>query len=210
MIGVVLIEPFDMEEYLQVSEVIDWNHPEVIDRAKQLSLGLETPEAIAKACFEWVRDEIRHSFDYQVNPVTCRASDVLRYKTGYCFAKSHLLAALLRVNQIPAGFCYQRLSIDDKGAPYSLHGFNAIYLPEVGWYRVDARGNKAGVNAQFIPPQEQLAFKIQLPEEVDFPAIMAEPLQLVVEALRSQTTWDAMLHNLPDIPLESAKSYSLL
>ncbi|MEM8544794.1 MAG: transglutaminase-like domain-containing protein, partial [Cyanobacteria bacterium P01_H01_bin.119] len=106
-------------------------------QAKQLAAHRQGPTEIAQACYEWVRDEIRHSFDYQINPVTWRASDVLRYKTGYCFAKSHLLAALLRANQIPAGFCYQRLSVDDRGAPYSLHGFNAVYLPQVGWYRVD-------------------------------------------------------------------------
>lgn len=199
-----------MEEYLKASEVIDWQHPEVMERAKQIALEFETPMAIAQACFEWVRDEIHHSYDYQMNPVTCRASDVLQYKTGYCFAKSHLLAALLRANQIPAGFCYQRLSIDDKGASYSLHGFNAIHLLEVGWYRVDARGNKAGVNAQFTPPQEQLAYKIQLPEEADFLAILAEPLRIIVEALQAQSTWDEMLRNLPDISSESAKIYSLV
>jgi transglutaminase-like putative cysteine protease len=210
MIEVVASGTTLMEKYLQVSEVIDWQHPEIIDRAQQISQGIESPRAIAKACFEWVRDEICHSFDYQMNPVTCKASDVLQHKTGYCFAKSHLLAALLRANQIPAGFCYQRLSIDDQGAPYSLHGFNAIYLPEIGWYRVDARGNKAGVNAQFTPPQEQLAFKIQFPEEADFPTIVAEPLQLIVEALQAMTTWDSMLQNLPDISLESAKSHRLL
>jgi transglutaminase-like putative cysteine protease len=142
-----------MEEYSKVSEVIDWQHPEIMERAKRIALEHETPMAIAKACFEWVRDEIYHSFDYQMNPATCRASDVLKYKTGYCYAKSHLLAALLRANQIPAGFCYQRLSIDDQGAPYSLHGFNAIHLLEIGWYRVDARGNKEGVDAQFSPPK---------------------------------------------------------
>jgi transglutaminase-like putative cysteine protease len=208
MIEVVVSE--SILEYLKASEVIDWQHPEVINRAQQIAAGMETPGAIAKACFEWVRDEICHSFDYQMNPVTCRASDVLQHKTGYCFAKSHLLAALLRANQIPAGFCYQRLSIDDQGAPYSLHGFNAIYLPEIGWYRVDARGNKAGVNAQFTPPHEQLAFKIQFPEEADFPAIVAEPLQFILEALQAMTTWDSMLQNIPDISLESAKSHGLL
>lgn len=199
-----------MEEYLKVSEVIDWKHPDIMERAKQIASGFETQMAIAKACFEWVRDEICHSYDYQMNPVTCRASDVLQHKTGYCFAKSHLLAALLRANQIPAGFCYQRLSVDDKGAPYSLHGFNAIHLPEVGWYRVDARGNKEGVNAQFMPPQEHLAFKIQFPEEADFPMILDEPLRIIVEALQSQRTWDGMLRNLPDISIESAKSYGLV
>lgn len=200
----------NMEEYLQVSEVIDWQHPEIIKRAKQITLGQKTVEAIAKACFEWVRDKICHSYDYQMNPVTCRASDVLKHRTGYCFAKSHLLAALLRANQIPAGFCYQRLSIDDKGKSYSLHGFNAIYLPEIGWYRVDPRGNKQGVSAEFNPPHEKLAYKIQLPEELDFQAIFAAPLPIVIEALQSQTTWNDMLRNLPDISLDSAKNSRFL
>lgn len=199
-----------MEEYLKVTDVIDWQHPQIIELSQQIASGHQTSTAIAKACFEWVRDEIFHSVDHQRNPVTCRASDVLKHKTGYCYAKSHLLAALLRANQIPAGFCYQRLSIDDQGAPYSLHGFNAIHLPEIGWYRVDARGNKAGVNAQFSPPQEQLAYQIRLPEEADFQIIFAEPIQPVIKALQAQTKWDEMHRNLPDISLESAKDYGFL
>ncbi|MGR3274073.1 transglutaminase-like domain-containing protein [Acaryochloris marina NIES-2412] len=196
-----------MEQYLKASEVIDWHHSDIVELAHQLASDCESSTAmanswsktIAKQSFEWVRDQIHHSSDYQMNPVTCSASEVLKHKTGYCFAKSHLLAALLRANHIPAGFCYQRLSIDDQGAPYSLHGFNAIYLPEIGWYRVDARGNKPGVDAQFTPPQEQLAFSLQFAKEEDFPAVLAEPLPIVVSALRSHTTWDEMFHNLPDI-----------
>ena len=183
-----------MEEYLRVT--------------KQIASGHETSMAIAKVCFEWVRDEIYHSSDYQMNPITCRASDVLKYKTGFCFAKSHLLAALLRANQIPAGFCYQRLSIDDKGAPYSLHGFNAIHLPEIGWYRVDARGNKEGINAQFTPPQERLAYNTQFPEEADFQTILAEPLEIVVEALQAHNTRYDILRNLSDISLSQIDSAS--
>lgn len=198
------------EKFLQSDAVIDWQHPSILERAGKIAVGHQTAESIAKACFEWVRDEIYHSYDHQMNPLTCRASDVLKYKTGYCYAKSHLLAALLRACHIPVGFCYQRLSIDDKGAPYSLHGLNAIYLPEVGWYRVDARGNRAGINAQFTPLQEQLAYKIQLPEEADFLAILPEPLPLVVEALQAWSTWDEMLGHLPDISLELAESYGLV
>lgn len=195
-----------MKTYLQVSEIVNWQHPKILELAQHIASKHQTSIAIAQECFEWVRDRIHHSFDYQQNPVTCRASDVLEHKTGYCFAKSHLLAALLRANQIPTGFCYQRLSIDDRGAPYSLHGFNAIYLPEIGWYRLDARGNKPGVEAQFTPPQEQLAYRIQFPEEADFSTIFPEPLPIVVEALQAHSTWDAMLEHLPDISLASAKS----
>jgi transglutaminase-like putative cysteine protease len=194
-----------MDVYLQPSEMIDWQKPAILELAKTLALGRLDSIAIARSCFEWVRDEIRHSYDYQMNPVTCRASDVLRYGTGYCYAKSHLLAALLRANRIPAGLCYQRLSLDDTGAPYCLHGLNAVYLPEIGWYRMDARGNRAGVDAQFTPPIEQLAFKLQFEEETDFPIIFAEPLNVVVEALQRHLLWDELLQNLPDCSLESAQ-----
>ena len=186
-----------MEKYLETSVIIDWENPEILLLAKKLSN--KNIQLTAKNCFEWVRDNIYHSSDYKMNPLTCKASDVLKHKTGYCFAKSHLLAALLRANSIPAGFCYQRLSVFDDGAPYSLHGFNGVYLPEYGWYRLDARGNKEGVNAQFIPPQEQLAYSINFPEEIDCQQIFTEPLPVIVEALQTYRTWDEMLDNLPDI-----------
>jgi transglutaminase-like putative cysteine protease len=150
---------------------------------------------MARHCFEWVRDEIQHSSDFKRNPVTCRASDVLAAGTGYCYAKSHLLAALLGANRIPAGFCNQRLSIDDKGATFSLDGLNAVHLPEIGWYRVDCRGNKMGVDAQFTPPIERLAFRLTFPEERSFPEILPDPLCLVIAALRTR---DELYKNLPD------------
>ena len=189
-----------MQEYLAATDIIDYQHSNIQQLA--LELNHSDPQATAKSCFEWVRDNIYHSSDYQMNPVTCKASEVLQHKTGYCFAKSHLLAALLRANSIPTGFCYQRLSIFDDGAPYSLHGFNAVYLSEHGWYRLDARGNKPGVDAQFTPPQEQLAYGINLPEEIDCKYIFAQPLPQVVEALQTHTTWDEALHNLPDVERE--------
>ena len=200
-----------MQAYLAVSEIIDWQNPEIIELASHIASIHQATEAIAKACFEWVRDEIYHSRDYQMNPVTYRASDVLTYKTGFCFAKSHLLAALLRANQIPAGLCYQRLSMDNSpfskkvsiDLPCTLHGLNAVFLPKFGWYRIDARGNKQGVNAQFIPPQKQLAFEIQLPQEADFHHIFAEPLPVVLAALQNSHTWEEVLVNLPDISVET-------
>lgn len=190
-----------MHAFLAPSLYIDFLHPEVQQQAQRLAASAETEYQLVQACFEFVRDEIRHSNDYRLNPVTCKASEVLQHKTGYCYAKSHLLAALLRANQIPAGLCYQRLSVGNGGAPYCLHGLNAVYLRDFGWYRIDARGNKPGVEAQFCPPREALAFKILESAERDLPQIWAEPLALVTQALATYPTYDAVLANLPDIEL---------
>ncbi|MBL9165087.1 MAG: transglutaminase family protein [Planctomycetaceae bacterium] len=187
------------EHFLRRTDVIDWDHPAVAELADSMAAGRENVAAIAQACFEWVRDEVAHSGDFRRNPVTWRASDVLLHRTGYCYAKSHLLAALLRANGIPAGFCYQRLSVGDAGAPFCLHGFNAIELPGVGWYRVDARGNRPGIDAQFTPPVERLAFALQSAGEVEFANVLAEPLACVVDSLRACSTWDETLANLPDV-----------
>ncbi len=150
-------------------------------------------------CFLFVRDDIRHSVDYQMNPVTCRASDVLAHRTGYCFAKSHLLAALLRANRIPTGFCYQRLSIDDVGPPFTLHGFNAVWLRDFGWYRIDPRGDKPGVATAFNPPVEALAYVPKLPGEADLSEIWPDPLPVAVDGLRAAMSWDGFLAALPDM-----------
>lgn len=190
-----------MNKYLTHSEYIDFNHPLVADKAAALSMGASSEHDIIKACFEFVRDEIQHSWDFKRNPVTCKASDALIHETGYCYAKSHLLAALLRANGIPAGMCYQRLSVGDSGSPYCLHGLNAVYLREHGWYRIDARGNKPGISAEFCPPHEVLAFPIREPQERDLPEIWPEPLPLVVSTLAKFPDVAAVHANLPDVPL---------
>jgi transglutaminase-like putative cysteine protease len=190
-----------MDKYLRATEIIDWKHPKVLEIARSLSDGAQDLEEKAKCCYHWVRDEIRHSFDYQLSPVTCTASEVVISKTGYCFAKSHLLVALLRANDIPAGLCYQRLSRDNNGPPFALHGLTAVYIPPYGWYRVDPRGNRPDIDARFTPPIERIAFHPTLPGEADLPEIWPDPLPVVIDSLRSHTTWDGLWKNLPDIEL---------
>lgn len=193
-----------MHQYLESTKYIDWKEPNVLAKAKSLADGTESLEQIADKCFVFVRDKIKHSWDYECDPVTCKASDVLKYGTGYCYAKSHLLAALLRANGIPAGLCYQRLTISNDKPPFCLHGLNAVYLERHGWYRIDARGNKAGVAAEFCPPVEQLAFPIVSDGEADLPEIWAEPITPVLDVLLSKKTYREVADNLPDIWLVTA------
>ncbi len=189
----------DMHPYLCASTHIDADHPMVAATARRLAAGAQSDADIVRACFEFVRDEIAHSADVRRNPVTCRASDVLRHRTGFCYAKSHLLAALLRANGIPAGLCYQRLATGNRAAPYCLHGLNAVWLADLGWYRLDPRGNKPGIDARFEPPREVLAFRLSDPQERDLPGTLAEPLPVVVEVLERCASIEEVLAGLPDL-----------
>ncbi|MDC0744946.1 transglutaminase-like domain-containing protein [Polyangium mundeleinium] len=180
---------------LAATDVIDARHPEIAALAAALARGASGPIEIARRCFTWVRDEVRHTLDIQAGPLTCTASEVLRHRTGFCYAKSHLLAALLRANGLPAGLCYQRLA---NGSGYCLHGFNAVELPGIGWYRIDARGNKPGIDAAFDPPTERLAYAATEAGEVDDKAVYAHPLPVVVAKLRAHTDWQSFAADLPD------------
>jgi hypothetical protein len=80
-----------------------------------------------------------------------------------------------------------------------LHGLNAVLLPDHGWYRIDARGNRHDVNAQFDPPKERLAFAIRIDGEADFREILPNPLPSVVAALRTHRDSRALVENLPDV-----------
>lgn len=192
-----------MNGFLRSTAVIDWDHPAVAAQAARLRDRVNDASAIARRCFEWVRDRIQHSSDYGLEVVTCAASDVLAQGSGFCYAKSHLLAALLRANGIPAGFSYQRLRVDATCDRFSLHGFNAIHLPDIGWYRVDARGNRHDVDAQFTPPVERLAFQPTTAGELDFREIWTDPLPIVVETLQTHTSASAVYQRLPDVLVAS-------
>lgn len=191
-----------MINFLEETEIINFSNNEIQKLAMSLASNCNSDVDIAKSCFLYVRDNINHSGDYKDDITTCKASDVLKYKTGWCYAKSHLLASLLRYNGIPTGFCYQRLSCSEyKKDIYCLHGLNAIYLKDHGWYKVDPRGNKEGVDAQFNPPIEKLAFELQ-ENEFTLSEIYEKPLDLIIDALNKYKTYDEMINNFPDVKQE--------
>ena len=189
-----------MQQFLASSKYIDWQHPAVLAKAQALAAGsAANSRELIRRCFEFVRDDIKHCMDYQLDTLTCKASDVLVHGTGFCYAKSHLLAALLRANGVPTGLCYQRLTFTVGKPPYTLHGLNAVYLDDIGWFRIDARGNKRGVDAQFTPPIERLAFAIEVAGEEDLPGVLAEPLPAIVDVLTRYGSVKDAVKNLPDV-----------
>ena len=189
-----------IEEYLKEDEVIDYKNEALVELADTLFEKANNELEYIKIVYEFVRDNISHSADINEDIITCTASEVLKACQGICIAKSLLLAALLRCKSIPTGFCYQKLILDDQTAPILVyHGLNGVYIKEFEkWIRLDARGNKDGVNAQFSIETEQLAFPIrQEMGEVDSFVVYSKPDVKILEKLRQNKTRTELWDNLP-------------
>lgn len=194
------LETENLDEYLASDAIVDWKTPEVQQTALDLTRSLANDMDKAKCLYEWVRDAIPHSHDAGLDILTCTASEVLHHRTGICFAKSHLLAALLRAVDIPTGFCYQALCLDPPvNKELVLHGLNAIYLESLKkWIRIDARGNTGPINAQFRIDHEQLAYSTDPSAgEYIYPTVYASPASSVVQKLRQYKSRKDLWLDLP-------------
>lgn len=190
--GMLTCQASGLEPYLGFSTVIDGDHPDVAACHTTLMANGGTASEQAQRIFTFVRDEIRHSEDAGDHTVTLRASEVLTHRTGLCYAKSHLAAALLRRSGIPTGLCYQRLG---DGQEFSLHGLIAVYL-EGDWHRLDVRGEKPGVHAEFSLDAEVLPFIADTAQgESDLPDLLVDPAPSIIDCLSSGT--DALTLPLP-------------
>ena len=195
------LESNNLDDYLdEIPPIIEFSTPKVKETIAAIEAQADSPRERAQLAFEFARDEIAHSFDTNSEVITVSAEDAITKKEGICFAKSHVLAALLRGMNIPAGFCYQRVlrkGTVDSG--YALHGLNAVYLDDVGWFRVDPRGNKPGVDSQFSIEEEKLAYPIREElGEFDYPHVLTEPLLSVIRAMRDSDDCHALFYNRPE------------
>ncbi len=188
-------------EYLEKTEYVDYDNPSVKSVAERFKAESQDELSLIRNTYYFVRDEIKHSWDAQDKRVTVSASDTLLEGVGICWAKSNLLAALLRANGIPAGFSYQRLTLGDTpDTGFCIHAMNTVFVACLNkWISLDARGNKEGVNADFSTEEEKLAFEIKSEGEVDYHDNHSYPDKGLMKVLRENTDAIEMyLHHLPD------------
>ncbi len=197
-----VVESNRLNDYLkEIAPYIVYTTRLIKKQIKEIESKANSPFEKAKIAFEIARDEIKHSFDTGDPNVTISADDALQKKEGICFAKAHVLATLLRGMGIPAGFCYQRvLRKGTMESGYALHGLNAVFLKEIGWFRVDPRGNKQGINTQFTFDIELLAYPIRTElGEVDYPNIFVAPLPSVILAMQNSKNSQELFYNRPEV-----------
>ncbi len=192
-------EAMDMTEFLRETLYIDYSAPNIQTKAAELFRDANDDVEKARIAYEFVRDEIPHTFDISATTITAKASDVLQNKTGICHAKANLLAALLRSHGIPTGFRFQHLTLwDDDSKGYCVHCYNAVWLGNA-WVELDARGNTNGKNAQFSLVEPKLAFPCR-PQyrEYHWSGIYHSSHAETMSMLDQSCSIDDILSNIPD------------
>lgn len=197
-----LIIQNEMSEFLSASRYINWNNASILSKSAEFMQAYADEIQLVKAIYEFVRDDIKHSWDIQDCRITRSATEVLEQGVGICWAKANLLAALLRACGIPTGICYQRLTLGDSPeSGFCIHALNAVYIRSLNrWLRLDARGNKVGVDAQFDIDKEKLAFPVREEfGEVDYEIVYATPSEKLMNVLEENTDALYMYRNcLPE------------
>lgn len=173
-----------VDKYLTETPSIDYMNSHIQDKVFELKDQSSDDVDYIKRCYFFVRDEIPHSWDIGANIVSRTASETLINKTGICWAKSCLLAALLRANGIPSGISYQLLTIaEDDSEGHIVHALNTVFSGNK-WIRIDARGNTGQGDAEFSLDKDQLAFQVREEfGEIDYKDNNADLDERLVNAL---------------------------
>ncbi len=153
-----LIPPASITPFLSCSGVINCTNAEIRTLARTITNSGSDDIERSRTLYTWVRDSIAHTVDAGQADLMWNATDVLAAGHGLCFGKSHLFVALCRALGIPAGLCYQRVRRGDGS--WVLHGLTAVYLEQLDkWIRLDPRGNKPGIDADFSLEMEKIAYE---------------------------------------------------
>jgi len=188
----------DMSDYLENSDIIDFDHPLVSQTAEQLTYGLKDSLSKAREIYKFTRDHIFNSIEINATSVTKTASEVLDKGHGICFAKAHLLAALMRASGIPAGFCYQ-VVYDEDLERLIVHGFNGIYIKELDkWLRIDACFQPDINDWEFDPFKESTVKSVRKEiGESDDLTVYHAPNKKILKILNAADTVEELLHLIP-------------
>lgn len=183
--------------FLEENDYVDFSSANIRELSEKLFAGNMTQAEIIEKAYRYVENEIPHSKDINKTILPFKASDVLKNKTGICFAKSNLLCALLRLQGIRTGFCYQHLVLSDTKIDknFCLHGLNGVYY-NGKFLRLDARGRRKAVFSLTNPKE---AFEIrENAGEYNVEGVFARQLPNVIKAFAECKTRPEFWEKIPD------------
>lgn len=127
----------ELAPYLEPSVLIESNDPELVEKARELTLGSVDSWEATRRLSEWVSTEIGYAI-----PGGGSAKGVYDMKVGECGGHSVLLAAFCRSVGIPARVVWGVMYVPDEGGKFGQHGWDEIYMGSAGWIPVDATASE--------------------------------------------------------------------
>ncbi len=129
-----------LSEYLQPTEILDCNHPAVVEFTHKSTEGdIDKKDQVIKLYYA-VRDKIRYNpYSIELSVEGLRASTTLNTGRGWCVPKAALLAACCRLIGIPAKLGYadvknhlstEQMRAHMKTDVFYWHGYTSIYLDD--------------------------------------------------------------------------------
>ena len=151
-----------ISDFLISTNLINFNHTEIVRMAKSITRGLNLEADKARAIFYFVRDQISYVFRAEFHEEAYQASSVLGRGMGFCTQKAILFCALARCCGFPAGLYFYDIidfTLPDyivnllKTCKLYFHGITALYMGGE-WYQYDATLNQDLVQKKSLRPVE--------------------------------------------------------
>lgn len=138
----------NFEDFLKETEFCDFLDTDIQKLSEEIVRNCKSDREIAVSAFYWVRDNIL----YRLGDWQHKASETLKEKEGTCTNKANLLVALLRCNNIPAGYGVLRVHGQEYLGPISsmfkkfigkksTHIYAGVYL-NGKWIKCDPSDDK--------------------------------------------------------------------
>jgi len=135
----------NLEKYLKPTDLMDWEHPVIQEKAAQLFFHKDSPVQKAEPLFDFIR-EIPYAFHISFSAEDYKASAILKANRGFCTQKAILFCTLARCAGIPAGIHFYDIvdyTLADhftqflKTNTLVYHGITSLYL-NGKWLQYDA------------------------------------------------------------------------
>ncbi len=139
-----------LEQYLEPTETIDSDHPDVIAKASELAEGEDDLFVVAFKLASWVEENINYDLKTLDVSVSEKGSWVLQNKRGVCDEMASLFVAMARSLGIPSRFVSGISYTNDEevakvaGSNWARHGWAEVYFPDIGWVSFDVTFNQYG------------------------------------------------------------------
>lgn len=181
-VSVIQSLPSSITQYLQATNQMQSEHPEIIALAQQLSANCVTIADIVESIVKWNNENV--SYDFTFNHDVQDALSVLHNKTALCEGYTNLTCALLRSLGIPARFV-SGFAINDQFIRYSYakgsggvsqaeggHAWVEVYYPSIGaWVPTEPQALANFITPAYVPVKNTISYTDNIQVRSQIPTI---------------------------------------